>query len=85
MWQKVVKKTMLQMDFHACITTPCMYHHASKDLFVVVHVDDFLCSGEPRELHWLTSELEKQFELTKKFIVQDKRANTLAERFAGAT
>jgi hypothetical protein len=31
-------------------------------------VDDFLCSGEPHELQWLTSELEKQFELTKKFI-----------------
>jgi hypothetical protein len=80
MWQKVVKKTMRNVGFHACITTPCMYHHESKDLFVVAHVDDFLCSGEMRDLQWMKAELEKQFELTGKFIGPGQEGDYLGRK-----
>jgi hypothetical protein len=80
MWQKVVKKTMLDMNFHACVTTPCMYYNKSRDMFVVAHVDDFLCSGEMSDLQWMKAELEKQFELTSKFIGSGQEGEYLGRK-----
>ena len=37
-----------------------VYHHPSKDLIVVVRVDDFLCSGEMKELEWLFENLAQK-------------------------
>ena len=50
MWQKVVKQTMTDMGFSSCITTPCLYYHQARDIFVVAHVDDFLCSGKVADI-----------------------------------
>ena len=43
LWQKVVGEKMKALDFHACVAVPCWYYHHVCDVFVVVHVDDFLC------------------------------------------
>ena len=68
MWQKVVRKTMQDMGFIACTTTPCLYYNKTRDMFVVAHVDDFLCSGEPLDIAWMKGELEKQFGITTQMI-----------------
>ena len=55
-WQKVAREKMKALGFHACVTVPCMYYLQGRDVFVVVHVDDFLCSGKPRDLAWFRGE-----------------------------
>ena len=50
-----------------------MYCYPSKDLIVVVHVDDFVCSGEMNELEWLFDNLEHKFELKKSLSMKDSQ------------
>ena len=53
MWQKVVKSQMEALGFTECVTVPCLYYHKKREMWVVVHVDDFLCSGTVKDLEWL--------------------------------
>ena len=46
-------------------------------MFVVVHVDDFLCSGEEKDLKWLQQSLEEEFELKANIIVPGCSASYL--------
>ena len=50
---------------------PSAYYHPSKDLIVVVHVEDFLCSGVMKELEWLYDNLAQKFELKKSLTMKD--------------
>ena len=58
MWQQVVKQTMNELGFSSCITTPCLYVDQERDIFVVAHVDAFLCSGKSSDSQWTKIELE---------------------------
>jgi len=62
-WQKVVKKVMTSLGFVMNPIHPCVYHHPEKDILVVTHVDDFLCSGNRVDLRWLSKEISKEFEI----------------------
>ena len=55
---------------------PSEYYRPSKDLIVVVHVDDFLCSAEMKELEWLYDNLAQIFELKKSLIMKDSEAGS---------
>ena len=68
MWQKVVREKMKALGFRACVTVPCLCYHQDRDVFVVVHVDDFLCSGETGDLAWFRGELENSFELKSQVV-----------------
>ena len=83
MWQKVVKQTMTDMGFSSCITTPCLYYHQARDIFVVAHVDDFLCSGKVADIQWMKTELEKKFGLTSQIIGPGQSGNYLGRTCCG--
>ena len=48
-WATDVQKVMDGLGFVISIFQPSVYYHPSTGRLVVVHVDDFLCSGEDRE------------------------------------
>ena len=50
MWQKVVREKTKALGFRAFVTIPYLYYHQDRDVFVVVHVDDFLCKERNRKL-----------------------------------
>ena len=54
---------MRRIGFVASKSVPCLYVHAAKGVRAVVHVDDFLVSGESPELAWLEAELQKVFSI----------------------
>jgi len=62
-WQDVVRHNMLSLGFEMNPIFPCVYYHRAKDMTIVTHVDDFLCSGRDSDLRWFRSMLSKQFEL----------------------
>ena len=67
-WAKEVQKDMEGLGFVISMFQLSENYHPSKDLIVVVPVDDFLCSGEMKELEWLYDNL---FELKKSLIMKD--------------
>ena len=44
-WQSEVERTMKEAGFKPSPTTPCVYFNETTIVRVVVHVDDFLCTG----------------------------------------
>ena len=69
-WAKEVQKVMEGLGFVISMFQPSEDYQPSKDPFVV-HVDDFLCSGEMKELEWLYDNLAQKFELKKSLIMKD--------------
>ena len=51
------------MRFLASKTTIGVFTHKDRDLKVVTRVDDFLVSGEIRDLSWSRGELARKYEL----------------------
>ena len=74
---------MKALGFRACVTVPCLYYNQDRDVSVVVHVDDFLCSGENRGLqHGFRGELEKSFELKSQVVGPGSSATYLGRRIS---
>ena len=44
-WQSEVERTMKEAGFKQSPTTPWVYFNEAINVRVVVHVDDFLCTG----------------------------------------
>ena len=63
MWQKVGREKMKALGLHSCGTAPRVYLLRGRDVFVVAHVDDVLCSGEPGAFAWAKSKLDKSMVL----------------------
>ncbi len=62
-WLTVVKKDMKTMGVTECKVTNGVFTHHERDLRVVVHVDDFLLSGEAHQLSWFQDMMAKKYEL----------------------
>jgi hypothetical protein len=62
-WLTVVKSDMKEMGFNECKVTNGVFTHPERDLRVVVHVDDFLLSGDDHQLQWFRDHLTKKYEL----------------------
>ena len=66
------------------LVAPSCYYNAEHDMKVVVHVDDFLCTGEKKDLRWLEIELKKHFQLKSEILGPDK-GEVNATGFLGRT
>jgi len=62
-WQEVVRENMQALGFEMNPIFPCVFYHPGKDMTVVTHVDDFLCSGRKSDLQWFYNQLSLQFEM----------------------
>ena len=58
-WGDFVQETMASLGMQSSMIQPSVYFHVSKKLFVVAHVDDFLCVGPEESLMWLFEGLRK--------------------------
>ena len=53
---------MRNYNFQQGRFSPCVYHHRTKPMVFAVHGDDYVTSGEVKNLEWLNSEISKRFE-----------------------
>ena len=58
-WKRHVVGTLRILGFAEAPTIPGVLRHDFKRLWVVVHVDDLLCSAYPNDLQWLGDEMQK--------------------------
>ena len=72
-WAREVEQTMTDLGFSVCLAQPSVFHHVERDTIVVVHVDDFLCSGVVEDLQWLYESLAAKYELKQKILDKCER------------
>ena len=66
-WQHLLgQKVGADIGLLCSSNCPCAFVHASRDLDVVVHGDDFTVVGCGDDLDWLSQELNERFELAQK-------------------
>lgn len=63
-WQDEVEKTMKNLGFEPCVSTPCLYYHPETKVRVVAHVDDMMCVGDKDELDEFLTLLKSKYKLT---------------------
>ena len=68
LWGAEVQRVMLLLGLRPSVLQPSVYIHDEKQIMVVVHVDDFLCTGDGEALKQLCSDLSQKFEIKKKYL-----------------
>ena len=58
-WQKLVRKTLVDLGFQPSRTSACVYFHRELQICIVAHVEDFLCTGPKVQLLGLRDQLQR--------------------------
>jgi hypothetical protein len=62
-WAAEVSKALESLSFTRSVLQPSVFFHREREMVVVVHVDDFLCSGTEKDCEWLYSSLKSKYDL----------------------
>ena len=63
-WEAYVAEVMASLGFQRGRASPCCFFHPARGLRCVVHGDDFVLAGPPKELEWVKLAMSDSF-LTK--------------------
>ena len=70
-WAEVVRSTLEDFGYKQSTYQPAVYYHPTKDVMIVVHVDDFLCTGNGEDLEELYALLKQKFDLKQTTLSMD--------------
>ena len=62
-WQTHYTKILVQNGFITGYANNCTFHNPTKDIYCMVHGDDFVSTGSDSSLKWLESILTKEFKI----------------------
>ena len=43
--------------------TPCIFHHVERGIRTMVHGDDYVSTGMPKDLKWMKTQLETKYQV----------------------
>ena len=85
-WAEHVRATLEGLGYRQSVYQPSVYFHPGKSVFIVVHVDDFLCTGKGEELEELYRDLTAKYELKKIVLgLNDERETKYLNRILRVT
>ena len=62
-WNEFFEETVQEIGFESFEAMPTVFRHATKKMFLTVHVDDVLLVGSTFDCNWCLEELAKKFSL----------------------
>jgi hypothetical protein len=62
-WAGEVSKALESLSFTRSVLQPSVYFHREREMVVIVHVDDVLCSGTAKNCEWLYNSLRHKYDL----------------------
>ena len=51
---------MIAAGFSRGTASPCVFHHKTRDIRTLVHGDDYVSVGMPKQLKWMEEQLMKK-------------------------
>ena len=63
LWEDTYTQVLEGLGFRTGLSNPCVFHHAERDIAIVVHGDDFTALATDENLDWYEGELQKSFEI----------------------
>ena len=62
-WQDTLSAQLAKNGFIRGVGHPSVFHHPKRQIWTLVHGDDYVSAGAPDDLQWLEEELGKSYEL----------------------
>ena len=62
-WQSVLSDHLVDAGLTRGIRHPSVFHHPAKDIWTLVHGDDYCSAGSPSSLDWMDDLLAKRYEI----------------------
>ena len=62
-WQDTLSKQLESCGFKIGVGHPSVCHHPGRQLWTLVHGDDYVTAGLPEDLEWLEKQLSEAYEL----------------------
>ena len=62
-WQQTRNVHLVESAFVRGIGHPSVFHHPTKDIWTLVHGDDYCSCGFKDDLDWLEGELKRRYEI----------------------
>ena len=62
-WTEEYTKKFVDFGFTAGVATPCNFLNEKRELFVIVHGDDFTIVGPDEALKWFKMQMEAIYEI----------------------
>ena len=63
LWEDTYTQVLEGLGFITGVSNPCVFHHPTRDLCIVIHGDDFTALGTDDELNWYEGQLQQSFEI----------------------
>ena len=57
-WQREFTRVLKEAGFEQGKYSPCLFWHPQRELYTFVHGDNFVTSGEQKQLRWLDEVLK---------------------------
>ena len=67
-WQEALTRFLVDLGFEASKLHPAIFHHPSRNVDIVIHVDDMFCCGDGEGLRWFRTSCQEKFEVTFKIL-----------------
>ena len=67
-WYEEVRRLMVGLGFTQSLINPCLYFHSERTVRVLVHVDDFLCTGTESNLECLGTKVAEKFKIKRQML-----------------
>ena len=62
-WQEEFSQQLVSNGFTRGVASPCVFHHESRGIRTLVHGDDYVIVGMPRQLQWLEERLKSKYQI----------------------
>ena len=63
-WFDEISSTLISLGFVACVLSPSLFRHRTRQIALVVHVDDICVASDESEGDWIEKELGSRYELS---------------------
>ena len=64
-WQEEYSSTLVsRLGFIQGVSSPCLFRHAEREIFITVHGDDFTSVGAKEDIDWFEESMKELYELT---------------------
>lgn len=73
-WSIEYTQTLRAAGFIVGKASPCNFRHATRDLIVTVHGDDFTSAGSEEDLVWLKGVMENKYDIKSTILGPGKRS-----------
>ena len=71
-WYKECSRQLIQVGPTQRTAPPCIFFHKQKGIRTHVHGDDYVSTGMPHQLDWMTTQLEQKYQVKIQLLGPDE-------------